>query len=68
MNTTDVSNADADMDLHCVRVHASLLRLAMNDEALCRISAQWRRLRDMADRLDEQVLTELDEPAPVFRP
>jgi hypothetical protein len=68
MNTTDASNADADMDLCCVRVHASLLRLAMDDEALGRISAQWRRLRDMAGLLDEQILTELDEPAPVFRP
>lgn len=56
------------LDIDMVRCGAAQLHLALADDAMQRVAAQWARLQAMASTMSEDPLGIADEPAPVFTP
>jgi hypothetical protein len=68
MHDTPASSADAPSHIDMVRCAAAQLNLALADDAMQRVAAQWARLQAMASTLALEPLGIADEPAPVFTP
>jgi hypothetical protein len=68
MHNTPAPSADVPSHIDMVRCTASQLDLALADDAMQRVVAQWARLQAMASALTQEPLGIADEPAPVFTP
>ncbi|MDD4887558.1 MAG: DUF4089 domain-containing protein [Thiomonas sp.] len=68
MHDTPPPSADAPSHIDMVRCAATQLDLALTDDAMQRVAAQWTRLQTMASVLTEEPLGIADEPATVFTP
>ncbi|OIQ95796.1 hypothetical protein GALL_222550 [mine drainage metagenome] len=68
MHDTPAPSADAPSYIDMVRCAAAQLDLALADDAMQRVAAQWSRLQAMASTLTQEPLGIADEPAPVFTP
>lgn len=68
MQHTPTPSADAPSLIDMVRCGAAQLQLALADDTMQRVAAQWERLQALASTMSEERLGIADEPAPVFTP
>lgn len=68
MHDAPRSATETTPDIDMVRCAAAQLDLALADDAMQRVSAQWARLHAIAAVLAQESLEIADEPAPVFTP